>query len=96
MCAVSVHFDSFPHAMPQQTQTQTHTPHYQHTPPPPLQVRTFVSGVNPSAVAGVQVLDDTKLATYATLATAGADSLCMYFMCEVVWEAGSGWVLLTH
>lgn len=36
-----------------------------------FQVRTFVSGVNPSAVSGVQVLDDTKLATFATLATAG-------------------------
>lgn len=36
-----------------------------------MQVRTFVSGVNPSSVSGVQVLDDTKLATYATLATAG-------------------------
>jgi hypothetical protein len=30
-----------------------------------------VSGVNAAAVSGVQVLDDTKLATYATLATAG-------------------------
>jgi hypothetical protein len=38
-----------------------------------------VSGVNASAVSGVQVLDDTKLATYATLGTAGGfQTLCIH------------------
>eukprot|EP00775_Hariotina_reticulata_P011546 gene11546-11689_t len=39
------------------------------------QVRSFVSGVDASKVSGVQVLDDTKLATVAAATTAGVGML---------------------
>eukprot|EP00879_Flechtneria_rotunda_P028299 GHRR01030398.1.p1 GENE.GHRR01030398.1~~GHRR01030398.1.p1 ORF type:complete len:445 (+),score=149.96 GHRR01030398.1:808-2142(+) len=49
--------------------------------------RTFVSGVNPAAVSGAQVLDDTKLATLAAATTAGLGLLLGLSLTWLFWGA---------